>query len=645
MHHRPAKQPESMTEDITVTYQPDLQPEVPYTAILPTTDSSNHILPSDQPQSSVVQLSSLARDARELVTSTPSLSPTSTAPQQGEGHNKQSTRCPSPPVRDAKRQRLRGPDDTDESEDDQEYPSKTPTVKLRAPEIPKRLPGACINCKRLKMKCVFVEGADVCQRCEQKDRPCVIEYRRRGPVPSKRELLMREIAIKDQLINSLLTKLNSPVIHTSDNWPPTFPALQQSEDNADGLHDHNIAALMEAVKKDKLLAPTSPTNRACGNDDHALLVPETPFDLSAEPTADDVLRLGTGTSNMKRKSDGHSFEDLYSIMGLVHGARGHVATSMMTCADIITTLTGHGCANLTASLDESACSNYPIATGGVGDVFFGGLHNGTSVAIKAIQAYHDPGNLVRVYHKRVAKEMYMWSKCSHPNLVELIGLAMFHDRLAVISRWEANGNLLQYLSRHPSADRCHLKIKSTSVCAGLTYLHDQGIVHCNLKGANILIAQDGRPMLIDFGNISVLDAAPQFTEIHTGIRFSLRWAAPELLLGTSSHTTASDVYSLGMAIMETFTSQIPFGDKSEMSLPLHVVVQRKIPSRPEKLVPERSVNGNTLWSILTKCWSYDPKDRPSARDVWEGMMPITLEALKETEYRLAGDKNGACEQS
>ncbi|KAJ1304146.1 hypothetical protein OPQ81_008546 [Rhizoctonia solani] len=297
----------------------------------------------------------------------------------------------------------------------------------------------------------------------------------------------------------------------------------------------------------------------------------------------------------------------------------------MTCADTISVLHNHGCSDLTSLLDEPACSRYPLAKGTKGDVFRGRFLDGAFIAIKTISSEYDHDQLSRVYHKRSARDIYRWSKCEHPNVVELIGLAVFHDCLAMISRWEENGNLLQYLSRHPSANRCEL---STSICAGLAYLHDNYIVHGHLKGANILIARDGRPMLMDFGNASLLDATLRFTQTNTEARFSIRWTAPEILRGTTNHTPAGDVYSLGMTILEAFTSEIPFADKAETSVLTHVLIGKKIPMRPEKIIPKSGVHGDRLWDILTKCWAYDPEQRPSVGVVWEVLKPLTPDKLE-----------------
>ncbi|CAE6460784.1 unnamed protein product [Rhizoctonia solani] len=322
-----------------------------------------------------------------------------------------------------------------------------------------------------------------------------------------------------------------------------------------------------------------------------------------------------------------------SHMSTIHQALSEIVTSSMICTDIIVLLTKHGCYDLTELLDQSACSRYPIANGGLGDVFYGRLRDGTPVAIKTIRSYHEPGQQARVYHKRAAKEIYTWSKCKHPNVAQLMGLAVFHDCLSMISRWEDNGSLLPYLLRHPAVDRCNLSI---SICAGLAYLHENDIVHGDLKGANILISQDGTPMLMDFGNASLLDATLQFTQTNTGPSFSLRWTPPEILEGTSSHTMAGDIYSLGMTILEAFTSEIPFAYKTEKSLLAHILFHKEMPTRPEKVIPSRSIDGDKLWSLLTDCWSYNPEDRPSADAFWNNIRLITSDNLKEIEGYVEG---------
>ncbi|CEL54039.1 Tyrosine-protein kinase Fes/Fps OS=Mus musculus GN=Fes PE=1 SV=2 [Rhizoctonia solani AG-1 IB] len=301
----------------------------------------------------------------------------------------------------------------------------------------------------------------------------------------------------------------------------------------------------------------------------------------------------------------------------------------MECDEIVALLARHHCMDLTEFLDHSHCSTYPVAHGGLGDVFSGKLVNGIPIAIKTIRGYGDYQNLAGKYQKRAAKEIHTWSKCMHPNVAELLGIAVFRNSLAMISRWEENGNMIRYLAHYPSADRCAL---SASICAGLTYLHGSNIVHGDLKGANVLVDRDGVPMLTDFGSASLQDDTLQVTRTTTGAVFSIRWTAPEILNG-GRHSAIGDVYSLGMTILEAFTGSVPFPEKPDLSILAHILIHKSTPTQPEA-IPARSECGDQLWLLLNRCWSHEPAERPSAKIVWEEMKLFTPEKLQEVEDEL-----------
>ncbi|CAE6419857.1 unnamed protein product [Rhizoctonia solani] len=199
-----------------------------------------------------------------------------------------------------------------------------------------------------------------------------------------------------------------------------------------------------------------------------------------------------------------------------------VVSSSMTCGEIFDLLMSRGCSDLTPWLDERSCSQYPVSTGGYGDVFRAKLTNGHEVAIKTIRIYDNNGTSEGRYAKHAAREIYAWSKCNHLNVVQLVGIIVFRGFLAMVSWWAGNGNVVSYLNRWPNVSRCQT---SLSICTGLAYLHEQDIVHGDLKGANVLVGHDGNPMLADFGNASIADATLQFTQTAAGPSFSPRWTA------------------------------------------------------------------------------------------------------------------------
>ncbi|KAG8739615.1 hypothetical protein FRC10_005386 [Ceratobasidium sp. 414] len=209
-------------------------------------------------------------------------------------------------------------------------------------------------------------------------------------------------------------------------------------------------------------------------------------------------------------------------------------TSTMTIAEVILRLGDKGCSNITDQLDPASYSKYPVSTGGFGDVYMGKLRDGRLVAIKTMR--------LRV-------------KSSQESQKSLKG------QIGMVSVWEANGSLRTYLQSHPEADRCQM---STQIADGLSYLHQSGVIHGDLKGPNILISGDDIPLLADFGNSTLQEYTLKFTDTSTKNQATTRWAvrrhivelviifkdlliqAPELIKG-ATHSVPSDVYALGMA--------------------------------------------------------------------------------------------------
>ncbi|QRW25557.1 Tyrosine kinase specific for activated [Rhizoctonia solani] len=116
-------------------------------------------------------------------------------------------------------------------------------------------------------------------------------------------------------------------------------------------------------------------------------------------------------------------------------------TTDMPLSEILEHLGSHGCNDVTSELDESKCSQYALSHGGFGDVFRGALRNGTRVGIKCLKIQLDSSGEREKHLKQAARELYVWSKCEHPNVLPLIGMALFGEKFAMVSPWMENGTL------------------------------------------------------------------------------------------------------------------------------------------------------------------------------------------------------------
>ncbi|CAE6489752.1 unnamed protein product [Rhizoctonia solani] len=303
----------------------------------------------------------------------------------------------------------------------------------------------------------------------------------------------------------------------------------------------------------------------------------------------------------------------------------------MSVNEIVEHLFRRGCGNLTDSLDQTTFGNFPVSYSGISDVYRGRLLAGTQIAVKALRV--SEGRIIIEDHahlKHAARELYAWSKCKHRNVQQLLGLAMFRGRIAMIFPWTSHNTLPRYLQSAYDVDRCNL---CAQICDGLSYLHSVNIVHGDLKGANVIVLADGTPILAEFGNFKLGGWWSLFSEATRRDSLAVRWAAPELLQETGNQSKAADVYALGMTMLEVITGKPPFIGKSDLVV-VNCIHQRTHPERPSKQLPPKSRDGNKFWKLLTDCWVYEPDKRPSATEATTIMRSITPYGLVITNTLL-----------
>ncbi|KAJ1303910.1 hypothetical protein OPQ81_008321 [Rhizoctonia solani] len=314
--------------------------------------------------------------------------------------------------------------------------------------------------------------------------------------------------------------------------------------------------------------------------------------------------------------------------------------SSMTIAEISSVLSRYCCNNPSHLLRLCSCSAHPILRGGFGDIYSGKLENGTIVAIK-VARYSNNISQFGKQSKHTAKEVRTWAKCEHPNVLPLLGMIEFRGQIAMVSPWMKNGDLRSYLGQNPEADRCQL---CYDICDGLVYLHGINIVHGDLKGANVLIGDNGKAMLTDFGNSLMEDKTFMFTVTTRDAACSSRWAAPEILEGSAASYPA-DIFALGMTLLvhiaffpafiatnespqEAITGDVPYRElEREQAVIAAILLKKVIPARPTSYIPHNSPHGDLLWDLLTRCWVYAPADRPYAEQVQGLMSQITKKGL------------------
>ncbi|KAJ1306306.1 hypothetical protein OPQ81_011005 [Rhizoctonia solani] len=299
-------------------------------------------------------------------------------------------------------------------------------------------------------------------------------------------------------------------------------------------------------------------------------------------------------------------------------------TAGMPLSEVLLHLSRHGCQDVTKELDKSKCSEYPERIGGFGEVYRGVLRDGTKVSIKILKIIGSTGEEKKLV-KHAAHELYIWSKCKHPNILELIGMAQFRNQITMVSPWMENGNLQNFLTQSTELNRHEMCVQ---IADSIAYLHSQGVVHGDIKGANILVSQEYTPKLADFGNAWLSEGTPslRFATTTSNASMSIRWAAPEIVLGDVQLSFKADVYALGMTILEVITGHPPYESLGDVAA-LSKIMTKTHPARPESHIPSGIRQADLLWLLLTDCWNPNPEDRPTASEVREEMKTLALEGL------------------
>lgn len=183
------------------------------------------------------------------------------------------------------------------------------------------------------------------------------------------------------------------------------------------------------------------------------------------------------------------------------------------------------------------------------------------------------------------------------------------------------------------------KLLLTQLTSALSYLHTNHILHRDLKTSNLLLSNTGDLLLADFGMARYTSSPPP--PHLTQLVVTLWYRAPELLLGTTTYTSAIDIFSLGCIFAELLTNAPLFPGKNEVdqisrifsllgtptstswpgfrSLPnakaLHPVLS-KAPEISSRLAPTMFPYLSTAGlELLTDCLSLNPADRPSADEI------------------------------
>lgn len=217
----------------------------------------------------------------------------------------------------------------------------------------------------------------------------------------------------------------------------------------------------------------------------------------------------------------------------------------------------------------------------------------------ALKIMHPETQDELVMAERFRDEARFAAQLSHPNIVTVHDFVEYEGLAYLVMEFVDGPTLANLLARGPLAPEQVRRLLG-QVASALAVAHDAGIIHRDIKGSNVLVA-DGRALLMDFGIARSVD---EVSRTLTGqILGTAHYLSPEQALGKTVGP-ATDIYSLGVLAHEMLTASKPF----DRGTPIATALAHVQDSPP--LLP--SGTPADLEAVITACLAKEPEDRPSA---------------------------------
>jgi len=217
-----------------------------------------------------------------------------------------------------------------------------------------------------------------------------------------------------------------------------------------------------------------------------------------------------------------------------------------------------------------------IAAGGMGDVYRAeDTVLGRTVALKLLPAWLTADARLRA---RFVREARLASALDHPNVCTIFDVGRSDDHLFIAMRYVEGATIKELVAQGPLGPVRLLSIAAQSADA-IAAAHRRGIIHRDVKSSNIVVAETGQAVVLDFGLAKLMDAGASASALTRSgtVLGTPAYMSPEQARGaTADHR--SDVFSLGVVIYEMATGRLPFERGSEAATLTALVRDPHVPA-------------------------------------------------------------------
>ncbi|KAG7540226.1 Serine-threonine/tyrosine-protein kinase catalytic domain [Arabidopsis thaliana x Arabidopsis arenosa] len=262
-----------------------------------------------------------------------------------------------------------------------------------------------------------------------------------------------------------------------------------------------------------------------------------------------------------------------------------------------------------------------VACGSYGELFKG-TYCSQEVAIKILKPERVNAEMLREF----SQEVYIMRKVRHKNVVQFIGACTRSPNLCIVTEFMTRGSIYDFLHKHKGVFKIQSLLKvALDVSKGMNYLHQNNIIHRDLKTANLLMDEHEVVKVADFGVARVQTESGVMTA-ETG---TYRWMAPEVI-EHKPYDHRADVFSYAIVLWELLTGELPYSYLTPLQAAVGVVQKGLRPKIPKETHPK-------LTELLEKCWQQDPAQRPNFAEIIEMLNQLIREVGDDERHK---DKHG-----
>ncbi|KAL9003115.1 MAG: hypothetical protein Q9188_003997 [Gyalolechia gomerana] len=255
-----------------------------------------------------------------------------------------------------------------------------------------------------------------------------------------------------------------------------------------------------------------------------------------------------------------------------------------------------------------------IGKGSYGRVYLGiNLTTGDLLAVKQVEVNHRAAGQDKEKMKEMVsaldQEIDTMQHLEHPNIVQYLGCERKEYSISIFLEYISGGSVGSCLRKHGKFEQSLVSSLTRQTLAGLAYLHQEGVLHRDLKADNILLDVDGTCKISDFG-ISKKSDNIYGNDATNNMQGSVFWMAPEVVRSHGQGYSAKvDIWSLGCVVLEMFAGRRPWAKDEAIGAIYKLGELNMAPPIPDDVAAEISAEAV---AFMLDCFTVDPQERPTA---------------------------------